>query len=146
VSQEPVLWSSHRGQEDDLRDIEATGSAVDEKKQAEWFIKIIEKPKAIAPTKDPEQSPEPAPAPKLVPILPDQNLESVLDALDSGLLTTLFEAGSSRPDRAPKEPDSSSGFWAMLGAAALSTRALPLAITVPNLSLWRREKATVKSA
>jgi hypothetical protein len=136
VSQEQVLRSAHLGQEDDLGDREATGSAINEKKQAERFIKIIEKPKATAPTKAPEQTP--APAPKLVPILPDENLESVLDVLDYGLLTALFEAGPSRPDSAPKEPDSSPGLFAMLRAAALSTGALLLAIPVAKLSLWRR--------
>jgi hypothetical protein len=138
VSQKQVLWSAHLGQEDELGDSEATGSEVDEEEQAERFIKIIEKPKATAPTKAPEQRPEPAPEPKLVPILPDKSLEPVLDILDHGLLITLSETGSSRPERAPKEPDSSPGFWAMLGAAALSTRALPLAISVVKLSLWRR--------
>jgi len=138
VSQQQVLQSAHLGQEDDLRDSEATGSAVVERNQAARFIKIIEKPKATAPTKAPDQRPEPAPAPKLVPILADESRESVLDILDYGLLTTLFEAGSSRPERALKEPDSSPGFWAMLGAAVLSTGALWLAIPIPNLSLWRR--------
>jgi hypothetical protein len=136
VSQKQVLWSAHLGQEDELGDSEATGSEVDEEEQAERFIKIIEKPKATAPTKAPEQTP--APAPKLGPILPDENLESVLDVLDYGLLTALFEAGPSRPDSAPKEPDSSPGLFAMLRAAALSTGALLLAIPVAKLSLWRR--------
>ncbi len=138
VSQEQVLQSAHLGPEDDLGDSEASGSAVDEKKQAEPFIKIIEKPKATAPTKVPEQRPEPEPAPKPVPIFPDENLESVLDVLDYGLLTALFEAGPSRPESTPKEPDSSPGLLAMLQAAALSTGALLLPIPVPNLSLWRR--------
>ncbi len=138
MSQKQVLWSAHLGQEDDLGESEATGSAVDQKEQAERLIEIIEKPKATAPAKAPEQRPEPAPEPKLVPILPHNSLESVLDILDHGLLITLSESGSSRPERAPEEPDSSPGFWAMLGAAALSTGALPLAITVPNLSRWRR--------
>jgi hypothetical protein len=138
VGQEQVLQPARLGQEDDLADSEAFGSTVDEKKQAERFIKGIEKPKATAPTKAPEQRPEPAPAPKLVPIVPDASLESVLDFRDYGLLTTLFEAGSSRPESAPKEPNSSPGFWAMLGAAGVSTGALPLAITARNLSLWRR--------
>jgi hypothetical protein len=52
----------------------------------------------------------------------------------------LFDDGSSRPERAPNESDSSPGLWTMLGAATLSTGALPLAITVRNLSLWRRVK------
>jgi hypothetical protein len=138
VSQEQVLQSAHLGQEDDLEDSEATGSAVDEEEQAERFIRIIEKTEATVPTKAPEQRPEPARAPKLVPILPDESLESALDILDYGSLTTSFEAGSYRPERAPKEVDSSPGLWAMLGAAALSARALPLAITVPKLSLRRR--------
>jgi hypothetical protein len=136
VSQKQVLWSAHLGQEDELGDSEATGSEVDEEEQAKRFIKIIEKPKATAPTKAPEQTP--APAPKLGPILPDENLESVLDVLDYGLLTALFEAGPSRPDSAPKEPDSSPGLFAMLRAADLSTWALLLAIPVAKLSLWRR--------
>jgi hypothetical protein len=135
VSQKRVLWSAHLGQEDELGDSEATGSEVDEE-QVERFIKIIEKPKATAPTKAPEQTP--APEPKLGPILPDENLESVLDVLDYGLLTALFEAGPSRPDSAPKEPDSSPGLFAMLRAADLSTGALLLAIPVAKLSLWRR--------
>jgi len=134
VSPEQVLQSAHVGQADDLRGSEATGSAVDEKAQAERFIKIIENPKATAPTKAPEQRP----APKLVPILPDENLESLLDVLDYGLLTALFEAGPSRPESATKEPDSSPGLFAMLRAAVLSTGALLLAIPVPKLSLWRR--------
>ena len=69
-----------------------------------------------------------------MPIVPDESLESVLDILDYGLLTTLFDARSSRPESAPDEPDSSPGLFAMLGAAALSTGALPLAIALPNLS------------
>jgi hypothetical protein len=138
VSQEQVPQSAHLGQEDDVGDSDATVSAAVEKIQAERFIEIIEKPGAAAPTKASEQPPEPSPAPKLVPIVPDENLESVFDSLDCVLRTTLFEAGSSRPERSPGEPDSSPGSWAMLGAAALSTGALPLAITVPNLSLWRR--------
>ncbi len=145
VSQKQVLWSAHLGQEDDLGDSEATGSAVDEEKQAEPLFKIIEKPKATTPTEAPEQRPEPAPAPKLVPIMPDKGLESVLDILDHGLLATLFETGSSRPESAPKEPDSSPGFWAMLWAAALSAGALPLAITVPNRSRWRRVESRQRS-
>ena len=96
VGQEQFLQSAHLGQVDALGDSEAFGSAVDEKKQEEQFIKIIEKPKATAPTKAPEQ--RPAPAPKLVPIVPDASLESVLNFLDYGLLTTLFEAESSRPE------------------------------------------------
>jgi len=138
VSQEQVLQAAHLGPEDDLRDSESTGSAVAEKKLAERPIKIIEKSKATAATKAPEQRPAPAPAPKLVPILSDESTEPVLDILDYGLLTTLFESGSSRPESAPKEPDSSPGLFAMLGAAALSTGALLLAIPVPNLTLWRR--------
>jgi hypothetical protein len=138
AGQEQVLQSAHLGPEDDLGDSEAFGSAVDEKKQAERFIKSIEKPNPTAPTKAPLQRPEPAP--KLAPLVPDESLESELDIVDYGLLTTLFEAGSSRPKSAPKGPDSSPGFCAMLGAAALSTGALPLAITVRNLSLWRRVK------
>jgi hypothetical protein len=121
VSPEQVLRSAHLSQEDGLGDGGATGAPVDEKKQAEPFIKIIEKPKATAPTKAPEQTPEPEPEPELVPILPENGLERVLDVLDYALLSTLFEAGSSRPESAPKEPDSSPGFWAMLGASALST-------------------------
>jgi len=136
VGQEQVLQSAHLGQEDDLGDSEAFGSAVDETKQEERFIKIIEKPKATAPTKAPLQRPEPAPRP--APIVPDESLESVLDILDYGLLTTLFEAGSSRPESAPDEPDSSPRLFAMLGAAALSTGGLALAALLPNLSLWRR--------
>ena len=80
----------------------------------------------------------PAPAPKLEPILPVENLESVLDVLDYGLLTVLFDAGSSRPEKARKEPGTSPALWAALGAVAFSTGALNLAITVPKLSLWRR--------
>jgi hypothetical protein len=140
VSREQVLQSAHLGQEDDLGDSEATGSTVDEEEQAERFIRIIEKTKATVPTKVPEQRPEPARAPELVPILPDESLESALDILDYGSPTTSFEAGSSRPERAPKEVDSSPGLWAMLGAAALSARALPQAITVPNPSLRRVER------
>jgi hypothetical protein len=136
VSREQVLQSAHLRQEDDLGDSEATGSAVVQWNQAERIIKIIEKPKATAPTKAPEQNP--ALAPKLVPIFADENLESELDVLDYGLLTAFFEAGRSRPDRAPKEPDSSPGLLAMLRAAALSTGALLLAIPVAKLSLWRR--------
>jgi hypothetical protein len=136
VSQKRVLWSAHLGQEDVLGDSEATGSEVGEEEQAERFIKIIEKPKATAPTKAPEQTP--APAPKLGPILPDENLESVLDVLDYGLLTALFDAGSSRPEKARKEPGTSPALWAALGAVAFSTGALSLVITVPKLSLWRR--------
>ena len=143
VSQEQVLRSAHLGQEGDLGNSEATGSAIDEKKQAERFIKIIEKPKATAPTKAPEQTP--APAPKLVPILPDENLESVLDVLDYGLLTALFEAGPSRPDSATKEPDTSPGLFAMLSAAAFPTGTLLLAIPVAKLSLWRRLKRRQRS-
>jgi hypothetical protein len=135
-SQKQVLWSAHLGQEDELGDSEATGSEVDEEEQAERFIKVIEKPKATAPTKAPEQTP--APAPKLGPILPDENLESVLDVLDYGLLTALFDAGSSRPEKARKEPGTSPALSAALGAVAFSTGALSLAITVPKLSLWRR--------
>ena len=104
VSQEQVLRSAHLGQEDDLGDSEATGSAVDEKKQAERFIKIIEKSKATAPTKAPEQRAGTGTAQKLVPILPDENLESALDVLDYGSLTALFEAGSSRPESRPRSP------------------------------------------
>jgi hypothetical protein len=136
VSQKRVLWSAHLGQEDELGDSEATGSEVDEEEQAERFIKTIEKPKATAPTKAPEQTP--APEPNLGPILPDENLESVLDVLDYGLLTALFDAGSSRPEKARKEPGTSPALWAALGAVAFSTGALGLVITVPKLSLWRR--------
>jgi hypothetical protein len=136
VSQKQVLSSAHLGQEDDLGDSQATGSAVDEKEKAEWFIKIIEKPKATAPTKAHEQTP--ASAPKLVSILPDENPESVFDVLDNGLLTALIDAGPSRPDSAPEEPDSPPGLFAMLRAAALSTGALLLAIPVAKLSRWRR--------
>jgi hypothetical protein len=136
VSQKQVLWSAHLGQEDELGDSEATGSEVDEEEQAERFIKIIEKPKATAPTKAPEQRPEPAP--KLGPILPDENLESVLDVLDYGLLTALFDAGSSRPEKARNELDTSPALWAARGAVALSTGALSLSITIAKLSLWRR--------
>ena len=148
MSQEQVLQSAHLGQEDDLGDSEATGSAVDEKKQAERFIKIIEKPKATAPTKAPEQRPEPAPAPKLVPILPDESLESVLDILDYGLLTTLFEAGSSRPESAAQGARLVAGSLRHArGGRSLhrgssagdpGTESIPLAAG--------REKATVKAA
>jgi hypothetical protein len=134
VSQEQVPQSAHLGPEDDLGGSEASRTAVDEKKQAEPFVEIIETPKANVPTKVPEQRPEPVP----VPILPDENLESALDVVDSGLITALFQTGSSRPENAPNEPYSSPGFWAMLPAAALSAAALPLAIPVPRLSLWRR--------
>jgi hypothetical protein len=143
VSQKQVLWSAHLGQEDDLGDNEATGSAVDDKKRAERLIKSIEKPKATAPTKAPEQRPEPAP--KLRPILPDENLESVLDVLDYGLLTASFDAGSSRPGNARQEPGTSPALSAALGAVAFSTEALSLAITVPKLSLWRRAQRRRKS-
>jgi hypothetical protein len=144
VSQEQVLRSAHLGQESDLGNSEATGSAIDEKKQAERFIKIIEKPKATAPTKAPEQTP--APAPKLVSILPDENLESVLVvALDYGLFTALFEAGPSRPDCATKEPDTLPGLFAMLRAAAFPTGTLLLAIPVAKPSLWRRFKRRQRS-
>ena len=145
VNQEQALQSAHLGQEDDLGDSEASGSAVADKKQAERFIKIIEKPKATAPTKAPEQRPEPAPAPKLVPIFSDERRESVLDIVDYGFLTTLFEAGSSQPESAPNEPVSWPGLWAMLGASALSTGALLLAIPVPNLSLWRRVETIISA-
>jgi hypothetical protein len=140
VSQEQVLRSARLGQEDDLGDSGATGSAVDEKKQAERFIKIIEKPKATVPTNAPEQRPEPAPEPepKPVPILPDENLESALDFLDYGAITAMFEAGSSRPGCAPTEPDLAPGLFARLGSAAFSTWALLLAIPASNLSLSRR--------
>ena len=46
VSEQQVPQSGHLGQQDDLGDSKATGSAIDEKKQAGPFIKIIEKPKA----------------------------------------------------------------------------------------------------
>ena len=115
---------------------EAVSSAVDEKQQTEPFIKTIEKPTAAAPTQVPEQRPEPAP--KLAPPVPDESLESELEILDFYLLTTSFDAGSSRSESAPNVSDSSPGLWTMLGAAELSTGALPLAITVRNLSLWRR--------
>jgi hypothetical protein len=138
VSQEQIPQSSHLGPEDDLGGSEASGAAVDEKKQEEPFVKIIEAPKATVPTKVPEQRPEPEPEPAPEPILPDENLESALDVLDCGLITALFQTGSSRPENAPNEPYSSPGFWAMLPAAALSAAALPLAIPVPTLSLWRR--------
>jgi hypothetical protein len=138
ASQEQVLLSAHLDQEDDLVDNEETPSAVDEEKQAEPFIKIIEKPKATAPAKAPEQRSEPAPAPPLVPIVPDENLESVFNVLECGLLTKLLEAGSTRPESAPDEPDSSPGLFAMIGAAALSTGAFPLATPLPNLTLRRR--------
>jgi hypothetical protein len=138
VGQAQVLQSAHPGQEDDLGDGEAVSSAVDEKQQSERFIKTIEKPKATAPTTAPDQRPEPAP--QLSPLVPDESLESELEILDFCLLTTLFDDGSSRPERAPNESDSSPGLWTMLGAATLSTGALPLAITVRNLSLWRRVK------
>jgi hypothetical protein len=143
VGQAQVLQSADPGQEDDLGDSEAVSSAVDEKQQTERFIKAIEKPKATAPTKVPEQRPEPAP--KLAPLVPDESLESELELLDYGLLTTLFEAASSRPERAPKEPDSSPGLWAMLRAAVVSTGALPLAITVRSLSLRRQVKRRQQS-
>jgi hypothetical protein len=124
VSQEQVRWSAHLGQEDGLEDSEATGSAVDGKKQAERFVKITEKPRATAPTTAPEQrqeqEPGPEPEAKLVPIIPDNSVEPVLDTLDYGFLTASFGAGSDRPESAPKEPGSSPGFWAMLGSAALS--------------------------
>ena len=58
VSQEQLLQSAHLGPEHDLADSEASGSAVDDKEQAEPFIKIIEKPEATAPTKVPERRPE----------------------------------------------------------------------------------------
>jgi hypothetical protein len=136
VSQEQVPQSAHLGPEYDLGGSEASRAAVDEKKQAEPVVKIIETPNATVPTKVPEQRPEPEPVP--VPILPDENLESALDVLDYGLITALFQTGSSRPENAPNEPYSSPGFWAMIPAAALSAAALPLAIPVPRLSLWRR--------
>ena len=146
VGQEQFLQSAHLGQVDALGDSEAFGSAVDEKKQEEQFVKIIEKPKATAPTKAPEQRPGPAPAPKLVPIVPDASLGLVLNFLDYGLLTTLFEAESSRPESAPNEPDSSPRLFAMLGAAALSSGSLALAILRPNQSFWRRvEKSNSQS-
>jgi hypothetical protein len=138
-----VLHSAHSGQEDDLGDRETVGSAVDEKKQAERFIKTIEQPKVTAPTTAPEQRPEPAP--KLAPLVPDESLESELEILDYGLLTALFEGGSSRPVIAPSELDSSPGLWAVLGAAALSTGALPLAITERSLSLWWQVKRRQQS-
>jgi len=160
MSQGQVLRSAHLGAEDDFGDGEASGSAVDEKKQAERIIKIsavdekkqaerfmniIEKPIATAPTKAPEKGPEPAPAPKLVLYVPDDNLGSVRDVPEYGSLTALFEAESSRPENASKEPDSSPGLFAMLRAAALSTRALLLTIPVPNLSLWRRPERSQQS-
>ena len=145
MSQEPVLWSAHPGQEDDLGDSEATGSTADETILAERFVKIIEKPKSMLATKAPDQRPELSPEPKLAPILPEESLEPVRDILDYGLLTKLFEGGSSRSESAAKEPAFSRGFWAMLGAAALSTRALRLAITVTNRSLWRRVERSQRS-
>ena len=138
VSQVQVLRSARLSQEDGFVEGGATGAPVDEKQQAEPCIKIIEKPKATAPTYAPEQRPEQAPAPKPVPILPEKGPERVLDNFDYALLSTLFETGASRPESAPEEPDSSPGFWAMLGASALSTGALPLAISVPNQSRGRR--------
>ncbi len=144
-SQGPVLQSAHLGQEDDLGESEATGSAVDENTPAERFIKIIENPKATVPTKAPEQRPEPAPERQRVPVRPDQLIEPVRNTFDHGLLTTWFDAGSSRPEKAPKESDSSPGFWAMLGAATLSTGALPLTISPPNRSLRRRVERRQRS-
>jgi hypothetical protein len=142
VSQKQVLRSAHLGPEDDLADSEASGSAVDDQKQADPFIKIIEKPKATVPTKVPERRPEPEsepePAPELVPFLPDENLELALDVLDYRSITSLFEAGSSRPESEPKKPDASPGLFTRLGAPVFSTWALVLAIPASNLSLSRR--------
>ncbi len=122
VSQGQILWPAHLGQEDDLGDNDATGSAVDGKKQEERFVKFTEKPSAAVPTKAPEQRPAPAsatsPAAKVVPILPEEGFEPVLDMLDHGLRTALFEAGSSRPESTPEEPGSWHGFWAMFGSVA----------------------------
>jgi len=145
VSEQQVPQSGHLGQQDDLGDSEATGSAIDENKQAGPFIKIIEKPRAAAPAKAPEQRQERAPAARPVPIIPDASLDSVLDILEYGLLTTLLEAASSRPGSQPRENGSSPGLCDMLGAAALSAGALPLSIRVPDQAQWRRIAGPVES-
>jgi hypothetical protein len=119
VSQEQVPGSAHAGQEVDLGDSEATGSPIAETEVSEPFVKNIEKPNAPAPTHAPEERLEPTPEPNPLPILPDKILERAVDA-DYSLLTTVFEAGSSRSESAPKKPDSSPGFWAILGSAVLS--------------------------
>jgi hypothetical protein len=119
VSQEQVPGRAQAGQEDDLGDSEATGSPIDGTKEAEPFVENIAKPNATAPTHAPEERLEPAPEPNPLPILPDMILERAVDA-DFSLLATVFEAGSSRSERAPKKSDSSPGFWAMLGSAILA--------------------------
>jgi len=139
VSQDQILRSPRQDPEDDVDDIDTTGSAVDDKEQeqAQRFIKIVEKPEAVAPTTDPEQKPEPPSAPIPGPFLPAANLESVLDVPDYRLLTALVEAASPRPESAPKAPDSSRGFLAVLGAYTLSTGALLLALPAARASLGR---------
>jgi hypothetical protein len=143
VSQDQVLRSPRPAQEDDVDDIDTTGSAVDdnelvqEQVQVQRFIKMVEKPLAVAPTSDPEQRPEPPSAPIPRPFLPAANLESVLDVPDYRLLTALVEAASSRPESAPTGPDSTRGFFAVLGAYALSTGALLWALRVAKASLVR---------
>jgi hypothetical protein len=119
VSLEQVPGSPHAGQEVDLRDSEAAGLPIDETEEAEPFVKNNEKPNATAPTHAPEERLEPAPEPNPLPILLDKILKRAVDA-DYSLLTTVFGAGSSRSERAPKKPDSSPGFWAILGSAILS--------------------------
>ena len=118
VSQEQVGWSAHLGQEDGPGDSDATGAAVDGKKQEGPFVKIAEEPGATVPTKAPEQRPAPAPEPKVVPSLPEESFEPVLEMFEYGLRTALFETGLTRPESAPNEPDSSHGFCAMLGLVA----------------------------
>lgn len=145
VSQDQDLGSAHLGQEDDLNDSAANGSAVEGKNQEEQFVRIIEEPNATVPATAPERRPDPAREPRPLPVLPDKRFERVLDIVDYGLLTTLSEAESSRPESAPAADDSSPNYWAILNAAALSTGALPLAITGPNLSVWRRVERRKRS-
>ena len=99
VSQGQVPGSAHAGQEVDLLYGEATGSQIDETEEPEPFVKNIEKPNATAPAHAPEERLEPAPEPDPLPILPDNVLERAVD-VDFSLLTTVFEAGSSRSERA----------------------------------------------
>ena len=109
VSQGQVPGSAHAGQEVDLLDSEATGSQIDETEEPEPFVKNIEKPNATAPAHAPEERLEPAPEPDPLPILPDNVLERAVD-VDFSLLTTVFEAGSSRSEAAAEEARLVTGF------------------------------------
>jgi hypothetical protein len=129
---------------DDTGDSDANSSTLDEKKQAEPVKKTIEKPKA-APANAPEQQRNPAPAPKLVPILPDAALESMLEIVDYGLLTALLETALARTNGPASKIDSSTNLGSIVGAAALSSGALPLSIRVPVQCRWRRVQRTQES-